>query len=125
MDLSGPARTPRFPCISAISEAIRSRESIHLKQFELTLRERIIGSWRELNKLTPHDNHHSSRVMRTCHAHFGAPLGIAPGWWDDRRRSHKPVLPIYLRLDISGTASLTMQTAPSALALIVRFTYLS
>jgi hypothetical protein len=39
--------------------------------------------------------------MRTYHTHFGIPLGIAPGWWDDRKRNHKPVLPIYLRLDIS------------------------
>ena len=28
--------------------AIRSREAVNIKQFELTLRERIIGSWREL-----------------------------------------------------------------------------
>jgi len=58
--------------------------SINLKQFELTLREHIIGSWRELDSLTPHDSHHSSRIMRTYHTHLGKPLGIAPGWWDDR-----------------------------------------
>jgi len=22
--------------------------------------------------------------MRTYHTHLGKPLGIAPGWWDDR-----------------------------------------
>ena len=43
--------------------------------------------------------------MRTYHTHFGIPLGIAPGWWDDRNRNHKPVLPIYLCLDISNNLS--------------------
>jgi hypothetical protein len=68
-----------FPASQQFLNAIRSRESIHLKQFELTLHERIIGSWKELDNLTPHDNHHSSRIMRTYHTHFGVPLGIAPG----------------------------------------------
>ena len=36
--------------------------------------------------------------MRTYHTHFGVPLGIAPGWWDDRKRNNKPALPIYLHL---------------------------
>ena len=77
--------------------AIRSREqAINIKQFELTLHERINGSWRELDNLTPHDNHHSSRIMRTCHTHFGEPLGIALGWWDDRKSNHKPVVLPYL-----------------------------
>ena len=35
-----------FPASQQFLNAIRSRETIHLKQFELTLRERIIGSWR-------------------------------------------------------------------------------
>jgi len=43
--------------------------------------------------------------MRTHHTHFGEPLGIALGWWDDRKRNYKPVLPIYLRLDISNVLS--------------------
>ena len=84
---------------------IRSDEAISIRQFELTLREGIIGSWRELGSLTPHENHHSSRIMRTYHTHFGEPLGIAPGWWDDRKRNHKPVLPIYLCLNISNVLS--------------------
>ena len=46
--------------------------------------------------------------MRTYHKHFNIPLGIAPGWWDDRKRNHKPVLPIYLRLDISSNLSRTL-----------------
>ena len=87
-----------FPTSQQFLNAIRSRESINLKQFELTLCEHIIGSWRELDDMTPHDNHHSSRIMRTYHTGFGEPLGTALGWWDDRRRNHKPVLPIYLRL---------------------------
>jgi len=94
-----------FPTSQQFLNAIRSRESINLKQLELTLREHIIGSWRELDNLTPHDIHHSSRIMRTYHTHFGIPLGIAPGWWDDRKRNRKPVLPIYLRLNISSNLS--------------------
>jgi len=35
-----------FPAPQQFLNAIRSRESIHLKQFELTLRGRFIGSWR-------------------------------------------------------------------------------
>ena len=63
-----------------------------MKQFDRTLHEHIIGGWRELDNLTlPHDTHHSSRVIRTYHTHFGVHLGIAPGWWDDRT-----MLPIYL-----------------------------
>ena len=95
-----------FPTSQQLLNAIQSRESINLKQFEPSLREHVIGSWRELDNLTPHDNHHSSRIMGTYYTHFGVPLGIAPGWWDDRKRNHKPVLlPIYLRLDISNSPS--------------------
>jgi len=68
------------------------------------LRKCIIGRWRELYSLTPHDNHHSSRIMRTYHTHFDEPLGIAPGWWYDRKKN-KPVLHIYLCLDISNNLS--------------------
>ena len=94
-----------FPTSQQFLNAIRSRESINLKQFELTLRERIIGSWRKLDNLTPHDNHHSSRIMRTYHTNFGVPLGNTPGWWDDRKRNQKPVLPLYLRLNIPSNLS--------------------
>ena len=78
LDLPGSARNPKS---QQFFNAIQSRESINLKQFELTLHEHIIGSWRELDNLTPRDNHHSSRTMRTYHTHFAVPLGIAPGWW--------------------------------------------
>ena len=40
-----------------------------------------------------------------ANTHFDIPLEIAPGWWDDRKRNHKPMLPIYLRLDISSNLS--------------------
>ena len=43
--------------------------------------------------------------MRTYHTHFGVPLGIVPGWWDNRKRNQKPVLPIYLSLDIFNVLS--------------------
>ena len=92
-----------FPACKQFLNAIR--ESIHLKQFELTLRERIIRSWRELDNLTPHENHYMSRTMRSYHTHSGVPLRTAPGWWDDRKRNHKPVLPLKLRLDVSNNLS--------------------
>ena len=83
-----------FPTSQQFVNAIRSREAINIKQFEPTLRERVIGSWRELDNLTPHGNHHSSRIMRTYHTHFSVPLGKTSGWWDDRKRNQKPVLPV-------------------------------
>jgi len=43
--------------------------------------------------------------MRTYHTHFGVHLGNTPGWWDDRKRNQKPVLPLYLRLDIPSNLS--------------------
>jgi len=43
--------------------------------------------------------------MRTYHTHFGVPLGNTPGWWDDKKRNQKPVLPLYLRLDIPSNLS--------------------
>jgi len=53
-----------FPTPQQFLNAIRSREAIKIKQFELTLREGIIGSWRELDNLTPHDNHHLAELWR-------------------------------------------------------------
>jgi len=72
-------------------DAVWARESINLNQFELILREQIIGGWNVLTHLTPHETHHSSRIMRTYHTHFGVPLGIAFGWWNDRKRNCKPI----------------------------------
>ena len=45
------------------------------------------------------------RIMRTYHTHFDVPLGTTSGWWDDRKRNQKPVLPLYLRLDIPSNLS--------------------
>jgi len=86
------------PISQQLLDAIRSRQTINQRQFELTFREHIIGGWRDLDFLTPHEAHHSSRIMRTYHTHFGVPLGNTPGWWDDRKRIQK-LLPLYLRLD--------------------------
>ena len=55
--------------------------------------------------LTPHEAHHSSRIMRTYHTQFGVPLGNTPGWWDNKK-IQKPVLPLYLCLDIFSNLSL-------------------
>jgi len=93
------------PTSQQLLDAIRSRQTINLGQFELTLREHIIGGWRDLDTLTPHEAHHSSRIMRTYHTHFGVPLGNTSGWWDDRKRNQKHMLPLYLRLDIPSNLS--------------------
>ena len=69
-----------FPASQQFLDAIQSRESINLKKFDLTLRKHIIRGWRELDNLTPHETHHTNRIMRAYHTHFGVPLGIAPGW---------------------------------------------
>ena len=93
MDLPSSACAPKLPTPQQFLDAIRSRQTIDQRQFELTLREHIIGGWRVLEILTPHA-HHSSRIMRTYHTHFGVPLGDTSGWWDDRKRNQKPVLPV-------------------------------
>ena len=61
-------------------DVVRFRQPINVKEFELTLREHIIRNWRDLDNLTPYEAHHSSRIMRTHHTHFGVPLGNTPGW---------------------------------------------
>jgi len=94
-----------LPTSQQFLDAIRSRQTINQRQFELTLREHIIGGWRDLDILTPHEAHHSSRIMRTYHTHFGVPLGNTSGWWDDRKRNQKPVLPLYLHLDVPSNLS--------------------
>jgi len=94
-----------LPTSQQFLDAIRSRQTINQQQFELTLREHIIGGWRDLDILTPHEAHHSSRIMSTYHTHFGVPLKKTSGWWDDRKRNQKPVLPLYLRLDIPSNLS--------------------
>jgi len=43
--------------------------------------------------------------MRTYHTQSDVPLGIVPGWRDERNRIHKPVLPLCLHLDILNNLS--------------------
>jgi len=102
MDLSDSACAPRFPCVSAvfrchtISWVHRSESNwAHSAQ---TYYQGLERTWQFG---TPHETHHPGRIMRTYQTHFGLPLGIAPGGWDDRKRHHKLVLPLYLCLDIS------------------------
>ena len=52
-----------LPTFQQLLDAIRSRQTINLEQFKLTLREHIIGGWRDLDILTPHA-HHSSRIKK-------------------------------------------------------------
>ena len=104
MDLPGSTCAPRFTYIPT-AFGCHTISSDYYSNFELTLREHIIGGWRDLDNLTPHEAHHSSIIMRTYHTHFGVPLGNTPGWWDDRKRNQKPVLPLYLRLDIPSNLS--------------------
>ena len=90
-----------LPASQQLMDAIRLCQTINLRQFELTLCEHIIEGWRDLDNLTPH----SSRIIRTYHTHFGVPLGNTPGWWDDRKRNQKLVLPLYHCLDIFSNLS--------------------
>ena len=94
-----------LPTSQQFLDAIRSRQTINQRQFELTLREHIIGGWRDLDILTPYEAHHSSRIMRTYHTHFGVLLGNTSGWWDDRKINLKPVSPLYICLDIPSNLS--------------------
>ena len=54
---------------------------------------------------TPWDSPFQQIYEDLSHILFGVPLGIVPGWWDDRERNHKPVLPLYLHLNISNNLS--------------------
>ena len=105
MDLPGSTCASRFTFISTAFGCHTISSDYYLGQFELTLREHIIGGWRDLDMLTSHEAHHISRVMRTYHTHFDVPLGNISGWWDDIKRNQKPVLPLYLRLDIPSNLS--------------------
>ena len=69
-----------LPTSQQFSDAIRSRQTINLGQFYLILHEHIIGGWRDIDILIPHEAHHFSRIMRTYHTHFGVPLGNTSGW---------------------------------------------
>jgi hypothetical protein len=100
-----------FPASQHFLDAIQSRESINLKQFEHVSRQHIIGGWRELDNLTPHETHPASKIMRTypdwSHTFWCTfrECSWLVGW---PKRSHKPLLPFYLRLDISNNLSRTL-----------------
>jgi len=89
-----------IPGIDVHASAIMSRSKIYMNDFELLLRKQTIREWKDLDQIHPHDAHASSRVMRTYHTHFGAPIGSQPGLWDDQKRATKPTLPSYLRHNI-------------------------
>ena len=93
VDLPDSARTPKFPTSQQFWMPY-DLASLSIWNSSSSLCANISTMLERAWQLTPHDNHHSSRIMRTYHTHFGEPLGIAPGWWDDRKRNHKPVLPI-------------------------------
>ena len=88
------------PNAQHFAAATHTQDRVNMNDFEAVLRDQIINEWKELDNLTPQETHASSRIMRTYHTHFGIPLGSAPGWWDDRKRNKKPILPLYLRQDI-------------------------
>jgi len=83
------------PNSDTFSTAVRTQNNIHVGKFETVLREHIISDWRAAQL---------PRQMHTYHTHFGTPLGSESGWWDDEKRSKKPVLPHYLRQDIPHKA---------------------
>ena len=89
------------PNAQQFAAAVRSGARVNMKDLEGVLREQIIQEWRNLDSLTPQEAHSSSRIMRTYHTHFGIPLGTIPGWWDSGKKNMKPLLPNYLRKDIS------------------------
>jgi len=91
------------PNAQQFAAAVRSGARVNMNDLEGVLREQIIQDWSldNLDNLTPQEAHCSRRFMRTYHTHFGIPLGTIPGWWDARKRNKKPLLPNYLRKDIS------------------------
>jgi len=101
---SGSARAPELHP-SKVFWMPYNLASLSILKCSSNLHGHIIGGWRELDNLTPHEAHHSSRVMKTYHTRFGVPLEIVPGWWDDRKINHEPVFLLYLCLDISNNLS--------------------
>lgn len=89
-----------IPDSMPFSTAIREQNRVDMERFETVLQQHIINDWQALDGLSPQESHASSRIMRTYHTHFGIPLGSTPGWWDEQKRSRKPILPPYLRNDI-------------------------
>jgi len=89
-----------MPDSQPFTTAVHNLQRVDIPRFETILHQYITNDWRVLDGLTPQEPHHTSRIMRTYHTHFGIPLGSSPRWWDEQNRSRKPVLPHYLRQDI-------------------------
>ena len=84
------------------------RLSSNLGQFELTLREHIIGGCRDLlDMLTPHEAHHSSRIMRTHITHILVYLWgiLLDGGMTEKEIKSLCCLALYLCLDIPSNLS--------------------
>ena len=100
MDLSGSDRAPRFPCVSAI---FGCHTIPRVYQSEIVWAHSAWtyhwGLERAWQFDTTWDSPFQQNYESLTHTHFGVPLGIAPDWWDDRKRINKPVLPLYFRLD--------------------------
>jgi hypothetical protein len=71
-----------------------------MDMFEKVLYNHVTAVWRLLDGVTPQEAHSSSRIMRTYHSNFGTPLGTAQECWFAIRKSRKPSLPKYLRLNL-------------------------
>jgi len=106
MDFSGSAFTPRLPCISAI---FRCHTISWVYQSETVWAHSVWTYHWGLERTWQFDSAWDSPFQQNyedlSHTHFAIPLGIAPDWWDDKKRNHKPMLPIYLRLDVSSNLS--------------------
>jgi len=98
----------------------RSKISLHLSKFWMAYDLAYLSIWNSSSSLCANVSLGAGESLTIWHhmiitipaelwgliTHFGEPLGIAPGSWDDRKRNHKPVLlPIYLRLDASKNLS--------------------
>eukprot|EP00983_Pelagomonas_calceolata_P037190 1136236-Pelagomonas_calceolata.AAC.1 len=89
-----------MPNAQQFAAAVCTRAKVNMNDIKGIFREQIIHDWRSPDNLTPQEAHASSRIIRTYHTHFGIPLGSVTGWWDERKRNKKPLLPLSLRQDI-------------------------
>ena len=89
-----------IPDAQQFAEAVRSCKKVNMDMFEKVLYNHVTAVWRLLDGVTPQEAHSSSRIMRTYHSNFGIPLGTAQECWVAIRKSRKPSLPKYLRLNL-------------------------
>ena len=105
MDLPGSALQD-LPTSQQLLGAIQSRQTINLGQFELTLREHtyhwgLERSWHfDTTWSSPFQQNYED-ISHTFWCTFGKYFWMV-GW---QKRNQKPVLPLYLRLDISSNLS--------------------